>query len=84
MYHTLAFLALATIDKYLDEGISNWVYNLMLTGIILFSGSIYLLTTAPLMGMEFNFLGPVTPIGGLILISSWILIGVAAIKKKVD
>ena len=84
MYHALAFLILGTLDKYLNEGISNWVYNMMLTGVVLFSGSIYLLTTAPIFGMEFKFLGPVTPFGGLLLIISWILIGVAAYRNKTD
>ena len=84
MYHALAFLMLGTLDKYLNEGISNWVYNMMLTGVVLFSGSIYLLSTAPIFGMQFKFLGPVTPFGGLLLITSWILIGVAAYKNNTD
>jgi uncharacterized membrane protein YgdD (TMEM256/DUF423 family) len=84
MYHALAFLGLAVISKHLHERTMKWIYSLMLTGTILFCGSIYLLTTAPVMGMEFKFLGPITPLGGLLLITSWIFIGVAALKKKVD
>ena len=84
MYHALAFLILAALTKHMNQRISKWIYNLMLTGTILFCGSIYLLTTEPVFGIDFKFLGPVTPLGGLILIISWILIGVAAIKKESD
>jgi len=39
--------------------------------IVLFSGSIYLLTLDRLMGLDLSFLGPITPIGGLFFIAGW-------------
>ena len=38
-------------------------------GVLLFSGSIYLLTIDQLLGMDLHFLGPVTPVVGLLLMS---------------
>jgi uncharacterized membrane protein YgdD (TMEM256/DUF423 family) len=43
-------------------------------GTVLFSGSIYLLTLDRLMGVDLSFLGWVTPIGGLALITAWLLL----------
>ena len=45
---------------------------LWLTGIVLFSGSIYLLSLREVHGLPVAFLGPVTPLGGLLLIGGWI------------
>jgi len=56
--------------------------KLMLAGIILFSGSIYFLATRSLMGVELSWLGPLTPIGGIMFISSWIVLAFAATKSK--
>lgn len=52
MYHALAFLILAVLQNHLNQGISNWIFKLMLAGTILFSGSIYILTTAPIFDLE--------------------------------
>lgn len=53
-----------------------------LLGILLFSGSLYLLSTTELTGLNLNFLGPVTPIGGLLFISGWITIAIHYLKKR--
>ena len=50
-------------------------FNLTFWGIVLFSGSIYLLSLRNVLGFEFlKILGPVTPIGGLLFITSWLLL----------
>ena len=52
-------------------------------GIVLFSGSLYLLATANLMGLTaVSWLGPITPIGGLFFISGWVLLAFAGLKKR--
>jgi uncharacterized membrane protein YgdD (TMEM256/DUF423 family) len=62
--------------KWLNAG--AWFF---ITGILLFSGSLYLLTTRSLTGMEsLTFLGPVTPFGGLALMGGWICLMVQAFK----
>lgn len=43
----------------------------MLAGVLLFSGSLYLLTT-----LQWKFLGPVTPLGGLFMIAGWVALAV--------
>ena len=51
------------------------IFNLVLWGIILFSGSIYFLNLRYILNAEFlKFLGPITPIGGVLFIAGWILL----------
>ena len=57
---------------------SLWLF---LIGIILFSFSIYILSIQTILEINLNILGPVTPIGGLILISAWINL-LFSIRKK--
>lgn len=54
---------------------------LFLIGIILFSLSIYVLSIQTILDINLNILGPMTPIGGLILISAWINL-LFSIRKK--
>ena len=83
MYHSIALFGLAIfIDKFNEKIISKAAYCFM-AGVVLFSGSLYLLSTAKLMGLsDMRWLGPVTPIGGLFFISGWIMMAFAGMKKK--
>ncbi len=47
------------------------IERLLIIGTILFSISIYLLALAELMGISMKWLGPVTPIGGSLMIIGW-------------
>lgn len=80
-YHTLALLFLSTVAKYRD-GLVNTAYYAFVAGILCFSGSIYLLSTRTITGLSVSFLGPVTPIGGLLFIVGWGSLLLAAIKNK--
>ena len=73
MFHGLSILILALNKNYFTEKL-NKVLQLMSVGIILFSLSIYLLNLQELLELPLSFLGPVTPLGGLFLIVSWILL----------
>jgi len=53
----------------------------IISGTILFSGSIYLLTLDQLLNINLGFLWPVTPIGGMILIFTWLLFAIVNRKK---
>lgn len=55
---------------------------LLIAGISLFSGSLFLLSTAALHGLPVKWLGPITPIGGLFLISAWLWAAVKFLKSK--
>lgn len=73
MYHALGLLAVAWVRSLGSSRWADTAAGLMLTGVVLFSGSLYGLTL-----MGWKWLGPVTPIGGVSLMLSWILLAVAA------
>jgi uncharacterized membrane protein YgdD (TMEM256/DUF423 family) len=81
MFHGLSILILALNENYFTEKL-NRVLQLMSVGIILFSLSIYLLNLQELLELPLAFLGPVTPLGGLFLIVSWILLFFNVKKNK--
>lgn len=81
MYHALFLLFVSTTSFLLPEQ-KNVVYNLALAGTIFFSVSIFLLSTSGVTGINFKFLGPITPIGGLLLIASWGMTFFYVITKK--
>lgn len=77
MYHALLLVILSQIEKISSRA----VLNLMVIGVLLFSGSIYLLNVRGILEMEgLSALGPVTPIGGLLLISGWIILIINSLK----
>jgi len=86
VWHALALFMVQLIpDKLLSQKVKNTVSALFILGIVFFSLSIYLLSTRAIFGLEnaLGFLGPITPIGGLILIISWIYLAVQlGISKK--
>jgi len=53
-----------------------------LIGIILFSGSIYLLSLKEILPFSVSWAGPLTPIGGLFFIAGWVILIIATIKIK--
>jgi uncharacterized membrane protein YgdD (TMEM256/DUF423 family) len=77
MFHTLALLGLGVMILQLEsvpKAIDLAGY-LWLSGIILFSGSLYgLALGGP------SWLGPITPLGGVLLILGWLSLFVAALK----
>ena len=70
MYHALFLLFIGTITD-LTQKKKKQIYYLTLSGVVLFSGSIYLLATNDLTPFDFKTIGFVTPIGGLLLIIAW-------------
>lgn len=72
MYHAL-FLLFVSMTTFMEMKQKKVVFYLTLFGTILFSGSIFLLTSGTIIGLNFKFLGPITPIGGLLLIASWVI-----------
>ncbi len=80
MYHALflLFIGLSSIS----QKTKRVIYNLVVVGIIFFSGSIYLLATNGLfIPFDFKAIGFITPIGGLFLIISWAVLLVNILKK---
>lgn len=69
-YHVF-FLILLSLIPRIEEKDKNKIALLISIGILLFSGSIYLLNLQDVLGLNLSFLGPVTPIGGSLLIFAW-------------
>ena len=75
MYHALFLLFLGLTSLVSEKG-KKTIFQLVLFGVIFFSGSIYLLATKTITGIDFKPLGILTPIGGTLLILGWaILLG---------
>lgn len=70
IYHGLALLALSSLGFKLEKAV-RWAFQLMVAGQVLFSGSIFLLSTKSIHGLPIGFLGPITPIGGILLLVAW-------------
>ena len=51
------------------------VFNTMLLGLIIFCGTLYLIPFAEILGYDWGILGMITPVGGVLLMLSWVLLG---------
>lgn len=81
-YHTFAILYLSTFARYKNKLIAL-SFLFFSVGIILFSGSLYLLAIKDAYELSFaQYLGPVTPIGGLAFILGWVCLFLAAFRDK--
>ncbi len=82
-YHTLAAMMSLILLRIHKSKFFYWATFCFLVGILLFSGSIYLLTTKALTDISFtNILGPITPIGGLFFMVGWLLLMLGFIKEQ--
>lgn len=83
-YHSFALLiiGLLILTGKLEEKALNRSGYLFLSGIIVFSGSIFFLSTQAITGLNVSFLGPITPIGGLLFAAGWLNLAVAAFRVK--
>lgn len=83
VYHALALLALAIIIEKMPGKLVLWSARCFITGIILFSGSLYAITYLKIQGSSaVSIAGPVTPLGGLFFIIGWVLLFIAALRKN--
>jgi uncharacterized membrane protein YgdD (TMEM256/DUF423 family) len=71
MYHTIALLIVG-LSGVIPAATRKWVFRFFVAGIIFFSGSIYMLALKSVLPFSVSFLGPVTPIGGLLFIFGWL------------
>jgi len=75
-YHAIGLLLIGVLSVSYPSVLLNWSAILLVTGIFLFSGSLYVLAIS---GMK--WLGAITPLGGLSFIAGWVLLFVAVWKK---
>ncbi len=73
--HSLALLGVGLLALQHPSRALNWSGTLFTMGILLFSGSLYLLSISGI-----HTLGIITPFGGLALMAGWMQLGVAAWK----
>ena len=69
MFHALGIFAIGILGYQVPIEVLTWPLLLMVFGILIFSGSLYLISLA-----GYKKLGMVTPIGGLALIISWLMV----------
>lgn len=78
MWHAFGLIAIALMQQYDSESLLlKWAGSLMFLGIVLFSGSLYLLAI-----LDVPELGKITPIGGVSFLISWSLLVIFSGKKQ--
>lgn len=85
-YHGLGLMLLAALSGHLPAKRVTAIRTLFLVGIFLFSGSIYLLATREVFGTHglTPFIGPVTPLGGLLFMAGWAVLFITALRTADD
>ncbi|MES2871166.1 MAG: DUF423 domain-containing protein [Pseudomonadota bacterium] len=73
LVHTLALLGVALLATQIQSRLVTWAGVSFALGIVLFSGSLYVLTMTGI-----SKLGIITPIGGLAFLVGWLCLGLAA------
>jgi len=79
-YHALALLIAGAVSMHMPD--NSWINRsaaLFIAGILIFSGSLYILTLT-----DTGWLGAITPIGGVAFILGWIFFAVGVIKSEVQ
>jgi uncharacterized membrane protein YgdD (TMEM256/DUF423 family) len=78
MFHALGILLIAALgDKLHSRKLAIWASRLLLIGIVLFSGSLYVLAVSGV-----KVLGAITPLGGIAFIAGWLCLGLATRNVK--
>jgi uncharacterized membrane protein YgdD (TMEM256/DUF423 family) len=82
IYHFFHALGMLTVPLLVRAGLisepaGNWTGWLPLTGIVLFSGSLYVLAIT---GMR--MLGAITPFGGISFIAAWLVLAICALRSS--
>jgi len=72
LYHLVHSVYLSGLIVLRKNSNINLTFYLAFSGILLFSGSIYSLALDSVFGLDLSFLWPITPLGGLLLIASWL------------
>jgi uncharacterized membrane protein YgdD (TMEM256/DUF423 family) len=81
-YHTFALLAALMMP--ISQSYKKKAASFFIIGILLFSGSLYLLTIREFIPIPIAILGPITPIGGLFFMIGWATLALGVWKNKND
>ncbi|MAZ05003.1 DUF423 domain-containing protein [Marinobacter sp. SS8-8] len=78
MYHSIALVLVAVLSGLgLSRKLLRWAAGFYLAGILLFSGSLYLLVLTGI-----RWIGPVTPLGGVCFMVGWALLVISALRRN--
>jgi uncharacterized membrane protein YgdD (TMEM256/DUF423 family) len=78
MFHSIGILITGLLIHKFNINILNWSVYLFIAGILIFSGSLYILSIT-----NIKWLGAITPIGGLAFIAGWIIMIFGILKIKI-
>lgn len=77
LFHSLAILITGIISMHFSSGYITRAFWCFVIGILLFSGSLYGLAT-----VQWAWLGPITPVGGVFFIGGWVMLAMGIAKGK--
>lgn len=84
VYQSLGLLlfAIANLAGVVHAQRSLWAMRAITAGMIAFCLSLYLRSSSPVTGVDFSWLGPVAPVGGLLLIAAWLIAAISFVHKQ--
>ncbi|WP_421773175.1 DUF423 domain-containing protein [Gracilimonas sp.] len=74
-WHALGLMLIALIGAQFQI-VVTWPASLILAGILIFSGSLYVLCLSGV-----SWLGAITPLGGVAFIAGWVMLGIQVLKN---
>jgi uncharacterized membrane protein YgdD (TMEM256/DUF423 family) len=84
VYQSLGLLALSIAGGFglVKKQIHLWAMHAIALGMLCFCASLFLRSSSPLTGLDFAWLGPVAPVGGLLFIAGWVLAAFSFTRAK--
>lgn len=76
LLHAIALIGVAWLATEYPGSLTTWAGYLLITGVVIFSGSLYLLVLT-----RTSWLGAITPIGGVAFIAGWLCVFLAALRS---
>lgn len=76
-YHSLGLLLIGLVGYHVPSKWVRWSGALLVTGIVLFSGSLYVLSLTGVKG-----LGAITPVGGMAFVAGWVCLAIGILKNS--
>lgn len=82
IYHAFALILIGILYERFPNNFVNLAGMFFIAGVVLFSGSLYLLASLKAMNrVGLSGVGIITPIGGLLFITGWVLLLIGILRK---
>lgn len=82
LIHTVALLSLTFMNRFVSRSYLNILYYFFTVGIVLFSGSLYLISIEELTKLIIGFLAYLVPLGGISLLGGWFVLLFTGVTYK--